>query len=61
MINPDFGIAELIVSFIEVAFSLALPVAILSFYTRFMSSSKVLKSILSKIEHRSSWKNGRET
>ena len=29
MINPDFGMAELIVSFIEGAFSLALPVAIL--------------------------------
>ena len=29
MINPDFGMTQFIVSFIEVAFNLALPIAIL--------------------------------
>lgn len=29
MINPDFGITQFIVSFIEVAFNLALPIAML--------------------------------
>lgn len=61
MINPDFGITQFIVSFIEVAFSLALPIAILFILCKIYVRLKSIEEYLSKIEHRSSLKNGLES
>jgi hypothetical protein len=48
MINPDFGVTEVIVRLIEVAFSLALPVALLFILCKIYNKLKSIEEHLDK-------------